>query len=188
MANPPEPPESALLWRFSLAFYALPGVAEAMIALQDKKQLDVNLILFALWLGISGSGRLERDALAQADRVVCAIRHRLVEPLRALRRALKRDADEGVRQLRDGVKALELAGERLAQTRLERLARSPSHGLPASSRLADAAANLALYLGPETILGAEAVVIRQALETFVRAADDGDRPAGTTIFPARRPL
>src|SRR4029077_986465 len=46
------------LWRFSLAFYALPGVARALIALQDRDGLDVNLMLFAMWLGISGPGRL----------------------------------------------------------------------------------------------------------------------------------
>ena len=45
------------LWRFSLAFYARPGVAEALIALQDRAGLDVNLMLFALWLGVSGRSR-----------------------------------------------------------------------------------------------------------------------------------
>src|SRR5947208_14107979 len=40
-------------WRFSLALYARPGVADALIATQDRTARDVNLILFALWLGAS---------------------------------------------------------------------------------------------------------------------------------------
>ena len=45
------------LWRFSLTFYARPGVSEALIALQDRAGFDVNLMLFALWLGVSGRRR-----------------------------------------------------------------------------------------------------------------------------------
>ena len=60
-----EPPEDDALWRFSLAFYASPGVAQALIALQDRDQLDVNLMLFALWLGVSGRGRLSSPSAMQ---------------------------------------------------------------------------------------------------------------------------
>jgi uncharacterized protein (TIGR02444 family) len=45
--------ENEAFWRFSLAFYERPGVADALIALQDREGFDVNLVLFALWLGIS---------------------------------------------------------------------------------------------------------------------------------------
>ena len=55
--------------RFSLAFYARPGVSEALIALQDHARCDVNLMLFALWLGVSGRSRLTKEELAIADRV-----------------------------------------------------------------------------------------------------------------------
>jgi uncharacterized protein (TIGR02444 family) len=46
--------EDEAFWCFSLAFYERPGVADALIALQDRDGFDVNLVLFALWLGISG--------------------------------------------------------------------------------------------------------------------------------------
>ena len=53
--SPPDPPShrwrARRFWRFSLALYARPGVAEALIALQDRAGLDVNLILFGLWVG-----------------------------------------------------------------------------------------------------------------------------------------
>jgi hypothetical protein len=70
MADADEPPS----WRFSLAFYAAPGVARALMALQDRDGLDVNLMLFALWIGVSGHGRLASDGLRAAERAVCTIR------------------------------------------------------------------------------------------------------------------
>jgi uncharacterized protein (TIGR02444 family) len=159
-----EPPEDDALWRFSLAFYAFPGVAQALITLQDRDRLDVNLMLFALWLGVSGRGRLSSDGLALADRAISTIRVEIVEPLRALRRRLRRDPDADVQRLRESVKALELEAEKLAQRRLA----GPSRGETSpADRLAAAHENFALYLGRKKVCGAEAVVIRKALEVFV---------------------
>ncbi|HKS89918.1 MAG TPA: TIGR02444 family protein, partial [Stellaceae bacterium] len=53
-------------WRFSLALYARPGVAEALIALQDRAGRDVNLMLFALWFGAVRGRRLDAARLAAA--------------------------------------------------------------------------------------------------------------------------
>ena len=156
------------LWRFSLAFYALPGVARALIALQDRDGLDVNLMLFAMWLGISGRGRLDRDGLAAAERAVDRIRTEIVEPLRSLRRRLRGDPGGDVLHLREGVKALELAAEKLVQARLERFAGPAEADMAAEARLTAAHANLALYLGPERALCAEAAVISDALDRFAR--------------------
>jgi uncharacterized protein (TIGR02444 family) len=163
---PAETPEGDALWQFSLAFYAVPGVAEALITLQDREGLDVNLILFALWLGLSGRGGLDRDRLAAADRAVRTIRTEIVEPLRSLRRTLRDYPDEDVRRLREDVKALELAGEKLAQVRLARLAGDARSDAPLEPRLADARENFELYLGPETATGTAAAVIQEAIATF----------------------
>ena len=76
---------STAFWRFSLAFYARPGVAEALIALQDRAGFDVNLILFGLWVGLSGRGRLDGELLAAARRATERLRTEIVAPLRALR-------------------------------------------------------------------------------------------------------
>ena len=64
MDEPEKTSQDEAFWRFSLAFYERPGVPDALIALQDRDGFDVNLILFALWLGISGRGLLGGDALA----------------------------------------------------------------------------------------------------------------------------
>ena len=157
------------LWRFSLAFYERPGVPEALIALQDRADLDVNLILFALWLGISRCCLLTGEKLAAAERAVHLVRTEIVEPLRAMRRRLRPAPDADVQGLRAGIKALELAAEQVAQTRLGRLADPMvSDAADRAARLAAASANLARYLGPEMMRSTEADVIREALEAWSR--------------------
>ena len=161
--------DSEALWRFSLAFYARPGVSEALIALQDRAGCDVNLILFALWLGVSGRSRLTKEELAIAGRIARPIGADIVEPLRALRRKLSFDPDADVQRLREGIKALELAAEKVIQVRLGRTARPGGRGADPAARAAAARANLALYLGPELARSREAATIGEAIEAFVRA-------------------
>jgi uncharacterized protein (TIGR02444 family) len=151
------------LWRFSLDFYHLPGVASALIALQDRAGLDVNLMLFALWLGVTGRSPLDHAGLAAAERAVCDIRAEMIVPLRALRRRLKGIPDNDVQNLREGVKALELAAEKLAQDRLVGVAGPADAEISAEAGLALAEANLALYLGVPSFGSAEAIVIRNAV-------------------------
>src|SRR4029077_12164574 len=75
-------------WRFSLRFYRLPGVADACIALQDGCGVDVNILLFFLWLATA-----KRSVPAATAQAVCAKagpwRDDVVVPLRTLRRRLK---------------------------------------------------------------------------------------------------
>ena len=44
-----EPVSKSPFWQFSVKFYAMPGVADACIALQDKARVDVNVLFFLLW-------------------------------------------------------------------------------------------------------------------------------------------
>ena len=150
------------LWRFSLAFYARPGVAEALIALQDRAGCDVNVILFALWRGLVHGHRLDRAELAAAEAAVAPLRRAVIEPLRWLRRGLKADSDSDIQALRRRVAALELAAERRAQSRL---AATIAASIADSDRRAAAAANLALSLGGE-VQSAEAALLRRALIDF----------------------
>lgn len=159
------------LWAFSLAFYALPGVAQALIALQDDAGRDVNLILFAIWLGLSGRGRLDHQRAEAAERAVRPIRAKIVEPLRTMRRRLAAAAADDLRVLREKVKALELDGERASLRRLAAIAGPVCERDPAICR-ADAAVNLAYYLGAPAASGAEAAIIRDALDRFAVAAPE----------------
>ena len=131
-------------WEFSLGFYERPGVSTACIALQDRHGRDVNIALYACWLGLSGRGRLDASGLARAEAVAEPWRRSVIEPLRAARRALKAEGDSAA-ALYAAAKAVELDAERMAQERLAMLAPAPS-GRSTPERAADAAAGLVIYL------------------------------------------
>ena len=79
-------------WRFSLMVYARPGVAEALIRLQDRGGHNVNLILFGLWLGICEGLRLGAGQLARAETAIARLDSDIVMPLRRLVTAQRRTA------------------------------------------------------------------------------------------------
>jgi uncharacterized protein (TIGR02444 family) len=167
-------------WSFSLAFYERPGVAAALIALQDGANLDVNLILFAIWLGLSGRGRVDERRMEGADQAIHAIRLDVIEPLRALRRRLKPSGDADIQGLREMIKTLEIDAEKAAQKRLALLA-GPVSTAHRAERLADAEANLALYLGPAAAQGSAAAVIRGQLKLFAQDALSPARAVRPTV-------
>lgn len=139
-------PDSAAgaFWRFSLDLYARPGVAVACLELQDRHGLDVNLVLFAAWVGVSGRGRLSVADLAAAEAAIAPWRRDVIVPLRDLRRRLKGEPDTA--SLYQSAKAAELDAEHVAQDRLERTA-PPRQ--PGTAPFEDALANVALYLGSD---------------------------------------
>jgi uncharacterized protein (TIGR02444 family) len=120
-----ETDQGSPFWRFSLRFYRQPGVADACIALQDGCGVDVNILLFFLWLATAR--RCVSPDVAQA---VCAKaapwRDDVVAPLRAVRRRLKDGSglvERGAAErLRTAIKAIELESERLQQEALFALA------------------------------------------------------------------
>ena len=108
-------------WTFSLAVYGREGVPPACLVLQDSGGADVNVVLYALFLGRSGRAI---DA-ATAGRIAATIepwRAGIVAVLRTARRALKEPPGpfEGpaVDHLRKNVKAAELEAERIQQEML----------------------------------------------------------------------
>jgi uncharacterized protein (TIGR02444 family) len=161
-----EPAAGAAFWRFSLAFYALPGVAGALIVLQDQGGFDVNLILYCLWLGQSGHGRLDGAGLIDAERAIDSLRVGIVAPLRQLRRRLEPPLEADIRRLRKAIGKLELAAERAVQERLAARAGAADPTADAAERFAAARANLLLYLGADAARGAEAMLVCRAFATF----------------------
>ena len=117
-------PESGF-WRFSLEFYARPGVASACLALQDRHGADANLVLLALWLGTRGH-RLDAVAGAHLTRLARRWQGPLVAPLRRVRRELKRRRratalpwPDAVDDLRRRLAEVELGLEHVEQLLLE---------------------------------------------------------------------
>jgi uncharacterized protein (TIGR02444 family) len=119
--------QASPFWRFSLRFYRQPGVADACIALQDGCGVDVNILLFFLWLATVRRG-LSPDAAKEVCALAAPWRDGVVAPLRAIRRRLKEESallDRGVaEEFRTRVKAIELESERLQQEALFALADS----------------------------------------------------------------
>ena len=76
-------------WRFILRLYAEPGVADLCLHLQAKADVDVNVLLFAVYAAIDRGSILDRSALQVIDTAIEDWRRRVVVPLRALRRDLK---------------------------------------------------------------------------------------------------
>jgi len=159
-------------WRFSLALYEQPGVPEACLALQDEHGLDVNLVLWLLWIGWSGRGRLTADDLARADAHAASWRRDVIVPLRSVRRALKGSPDAGAEALRNNVKTAELESERLQHHRLGDLAASPRQREDA---VGDAEANLALYVGRDVLQG---TVLLDAVRSARRTIRSFDAASG----------
>jgi uncharacterized protein (TIGR02444 family) len=161
-------PTDTPFWRFSLHFYRQAGVADACIALQDDCGVDVNLLLFLLWLA-AGRRQLSAEAVNELDDAVRDWRTLTIVPIRQLRRKLKGAptlVEFGKQEaFRTKIKALELEAERLQQEALYGRSRS---GLRGGDALPPAAAraNLAAY---ERLLNAR--FSKAAVDRLVSAFD-----------------
>jgi len=162
---------AAAFWRFSLAIYARPDIPPACLALQDQYGRDVNVMLFCCWLGASGCGRLDRAALEAADRAVAGWRREVVEHFRTARRAIKAAALPDSDGIYAKAKAVELEAERLLQRQLAERAPPENVGLATDGRLADALANLALYVG-DAPAGPIVEALKAMAETGFRIGTD----------------
>ncbi len=154
---------SAALWEFSLALYAMEGVASASLRCQDEAGADVNLLLFLLWHAGDGVA-LDESEIEAIDAKVKEWRAHVVQKLRAVRRALKGTGEDS---LRAQVAAAELEAERVEQARL---AAHAATAAPPAQRLPPAAAARASLAAYARVLGcplpAEATGI--LLASFVR--------------------
>ncbi|MCD6073885.1 MAG: hypothetical protein K0Q70_768 [Rhodospirillales bacterium] len=106
-------------WNFSLRLYARPRVAPACLALQERRGIDVNVLLYCIWLGADrGVGVSEADA-AKIAACVASWHDAVVRPLRAVRVDMK-TARHGAPAalcdaLRNDIKRAELDAERIEQ-------------------------------------------------------------------------
>ena len=120
------------IWDWALEAYGRPGVPEACLTLQDVHSQNTSLLLWAVYAEVGDIELLARAAAA--TRAFDAI---ALSPLREVRRALKPALppfDDPARlALREDVRALELASERLLMETLARLSqnRGGTHALDA---------------------------------------------------------
>ena len=107
---------STPIWDFVLNYYGRKGVSEALIGLQDNHGIDVNMLLFLVWLAAQGKC-LAADDVKFVSTTSHAWQRSVVVPIRTVRRLLKENAPlvpaEAAAAFRKKVQAIELEGEQL---------------------------------------------------------------------------
>jgi len=140
-------------WAFSLRIYAVAGVPDECLNLQNRHGVDVNLLLLCAYLGaVQGAVLTDRD-IAEANDTAAAWHTGVVEGLRAVRQTLKpmlmqKDGtlSEEIAALRTSVKETELESERLEHLLLEKWARERSATFRHEAPMAAAEHNISTLL------------------------------------------
>jgi len=166
-------------WRFSVAVYAQPGVADECLALQGALGIDVNVLLFCAWIAAERNLVLDDKALAAIEACARPWHASVVRPLRAMRQTIKPMpdmADEAVKALRKEVAALELRAEQIEQAKLFEVAGAIAQGANAATEDA-VAANVAAFLRCHA-KGAENPLLHRliAAANAYRAAPNPQKP------------
>ncbi len=131
-------------WTYSGTLYSNPSVAKLCLEHQDRRGLDVNLLLFCIFTGEELGVRLSAPMLRRLRRALCPWRILVVTPIRRIRRVARDLVGDGT--LYRALKRLELDAERGAQSRLIACFQALSADCePPGPDLA--AANLHLYAG-----------------------------------------
>lgn len=155
-------------WSFSIRTYRAAGVAPVCLDLQERHNVDVNLLLFCLWVGAERGAQLTPTDLAAAERAVADWHSRVVRKLRAARQWMKEQPIAGwseAADLRERIKREELAAERVEQAILHAWAETHLGEFVDADRAARreaAANNCALFLaasGPEGETGARVALL-----------------------------
>jgi len=142
-------------WRFAVTLYGRSGVAPACLALQDKWQVDVSLMIAMLYAGLVAARPIDAAAVAAADAAVAGWRTSVVQPLRRTRQemkgmpALARHA--AARDLREQIKAAELKAEQIELMELARwIADRPASGDSRINAASIAAAVVSYFAGTDS--------------------------------------
>lgn len=130
--------------RFALAIYEEDGVSTATLVIQNRCDVDVNVLLLAAYVGAVRGCAVRDDDVAAATNRVGAWQRDVVVPLRAVRTRLKAGPPPApsavTAELRDRVKALELDAELIELAELESFlagrALTPVSGTPAEQAIA----------------------------------------------------
>jgi uncharacterized protein (TIGR02444 family) len=114
------------LWNFSVAFYALPGVSQSCLRLQDRYRIDVNQLMFAAWAGHVLGAQLSAAHVRELQEIGEFWQREVIEPVRLLRRRMKKTASTTSRselmEVVQSMKEVELGAEKLELEQLERYA------------------------------------------------------------------
>ncbi len=165
-------------WDFSVRTYRTSGVSEACLSLQNDQGADVNMLLYCCWVG-AAVGAFDDDLFSRASEYSARWAENVVIPLREARTWMKHTGcaaeptpTEDCMQLREEVKSVEFAAEKMQQKVLESLLSIENSRTAAPDQLiGDVAANLKRYLDSMEIQ--RSADVRRSIAQIVRAAFPG---------------
>ena len=139
-------------WDFSVRTYRMDGVPDACLSLQNDYGADVNMLLYCCWIG-AYIGQFDGELFARASAFSTQWADHVVVPLRSARTWMKHtgcDTDpvptDACMQLREEIKSVEFAAEKMQQQVLESLVSIDQSRNDAPDHiLKDIVANLILY-------------------------------------------
>lgn len=146
-------------WDFSLALYAEPAISGICLELQNKSNVDVNVLLLVAWAAANGR-QLDMADVERLDIEVRDWRKDVIVPLRETRTRLKSILQTskdrmGIQELRESVKGAELTAEQIEQAIIaswllvNAKSRAP-HDRVAVEQVAQAISSVVLYFrGPD---------------------------------------
>lgn len=106
-------------WAYSLRVYADSRVQAYCLEQQDARSIDVNILLFWLWLGYERSLVATSAAMLEGEKLVHSWHENVVRRLRSTRSWMKGNVvTPDAPRLRDSIKAAELAAEKIEQEML----------------------------------------------------------------------
>jgi uncharacterized protein (TIGR02444 family) len=158
------------LWSFALDLYNKPHVSDACLLLQDEGNVDVPILLFAVWL-MGASIPLSKIEIGEIDRSLKDWRLEVIVPLRTIRRRLKIGPQPApspqTEVLRSIIKNAEFASEKIELSFLEKVGRIMNKAIKKSE--SDPGANIEAvldYFCP----GCGYIALIDALNTIRQAA------------------
>ncbi len=144
--------ESEGFWDFSVRTYRTDGVPDACLSLQNDCGADVNMLLYCCWIG-AYTGQFDAELFARASTFSTLWADHVVVPLRSARTWMKHTGcdtepvpTDTCMQLRDEIKSVEFAAEKMQQQVLESLVSIDQSWSDAPDQmLKNVVANLMLY-------------------------------------------
>ena len=114
-------------WDFSVRTYRMSGVPDACLSLQNDYGADVNMLLYCCWIG-TYVGEFDGELFARANDFSVTWAGHVVAPLRSARTWMKHTGcgmdpvpTESCMALRDDIKSVEFAAEKIQQEVLQSL-------------------------------------------------------------------